>query len=61
MKRKDFLKHLFLCGCLLLREGGNHSIFFNPLANRCSAVPRHHEINRFLCAKICDDLGIKRP
>ena len=30
MKRRDFLRHLAAHGCQLLREGGRHSIFFNP-------------------------------
>ena len=45
-------------GCLLLREGGNHSWWLNPSLNRRSAVPRHNEINDHLAKKICNDLGI---
>jgi len=43
---------------MFVREGANHSVFFNSLLNRTSTVPRHSEINDFLAKKICKDLGI---
>ncbi len=58
MKRKDLIKHLLRHGCIFIREGANHSVFFNPLLNRTSTVPRHAEINDWLAKKICKDLGI---
>ncbi|MBU2731701.1 type II toxin-antitoxin system HicA family toxin [Acidithiobacillus ferridurans] len=58
MKRRDLLRHLTTHGCLLLREGGNHSWWHNPSLNKRSAVPRHSEINDHLAKKICNDLGI---
>jgi mRNA interferase HicA len=61
MKRKDLVSHLTQNGCKLLREGGNHSIYYNPLKNKISAVPRHNEINDFLARKICKDLEISKP
>lgn len=61
MKRRDLIAHLSQHGCVLLREGGNHSWWLNPQANRRSAVPRHNEINDFLAKKICRDLGIPSP
>lgn len=30
MKRNAFLKHLKSNGCILVREGANHSLFINP-------------------------------
>lgn len=59
MKRKDLIRHLATCGCLLLREGGNHSVYFHPVSRRTSSVPRHSEVNSFLAKKICKDLGIQ--
>ena len=59
MRRKDLIKHLFKNGCIFIREGARHSVFFNPLAKRVSAVPRHNEIDNFLAKKICRDLGIE--
>jgi len=58
MKRNDLIRHLRKQGCVFIREGGNHSIFFNPATGRVSSVPRHNEINDFLSKKICKDLGI---
>ena len=31
MKRREFLRHLADHGCVLDREGGNHSIYRNPV------------------------------
>jgi len=61
MKRHDLEKHLRLQGCVLLREGKKHSIYYNPSKELTSALPRHNEIAKGLCIKICKDLGIKQP
>ena len=58
MKRRALLKHLTEHGCELLREGSNHSWWWNPPLNKRSAVPRHTEIVDALARKICKDLGI---
>ena len=58
MKRKDLIRYLLKNGCIFIREGANHSVFFNPLLNKTSTVPRHSEVNDFLAKKICRDLGI---
>lgn len=58
MKRTKLIKHLTKNGCYLLREGGKHSIFYNPVTNKVSAVPRHTEIKQFIAEKICKDLDI---
>ena len=59
MKRVDSLRHLTKEGCVFVREGGNHSIFFNPSTKRSSTVPRHNDVDNFLAKKICRDLGVK--
>jgi mRNA interferase HicA len=61
MKRHELLKHLKEHGCLLLREGGRHSVFWNPVNGNTSAVPRHTEIADLLASKICKDLAIPAP
>jgi len=61
MKRKSLIKHLFKSGCIFIREGAKHSVFFNPLMKKSSTVPRHIEIDNFLAKKICRDLGIEPP
>ena len=61
MKRVDLIRHLEQHGCYLLRDRGRHSVYVNPTNNQTSAVPRHREINDFLCRRICRDLGIREP
>jgi len=61
MKRKALIKHILKEGCIFIKEGAKHSLFFNPLTKRFSTVPRHNEIDKFLANKICRDLGIKLP
>jgi mRNA interferase HicA len=61
MKREDLIKHLRKNGCIFIREGARHSVFFNPLLRKTSTIPRHTEINNLLAKKICQDLGIESP
>ncbi len=61
MKRRELIRYLEMNSCLLLREGGNHTIYYNPLNRRTSAVPRHTEIVDILARKICKDLDIPVP
>jgi len=61
MKRLDLIRHLEKSGCVLLREGGNHSVYVNRAARKASTIPRHREINEFLTRKICRDLEIRQP
>jgi len=61
MKRYDLVQHLLHEGCVLVREGAKHSVFFNPALQRSSTVPRHKEINAFLSKKVCRDLSIELP
>ena len=57
MKRQELIRHVEANGCRLLREGVKHSVYFNPVNNQTTAVPRHRELNDFLARKICRDLG----
>ncbi len=61
MKRKDLIKHLRKSGCVFIREGAKHSVFFNSSVRKLSTMPRHTEIDNFLAKKICRDLGIESP
>ncbi len=61
MKRRDLVRHILKNGCIFIREGARHSVFFNPLMKRTSTVPRHKEIHNNLAKKICQDLGIELP
>lgn len=58
MKRRKLESHLNEHGCTFVREGGNHSLWANVLANTQSTVPRHNEIVDWLASKICKDLKI---
>ena len=48
-------------GCVLLREGANHTFYVNPSVKKTSSVPRHNEINNDLARKICKDLQVPQP
>ncbi len=61
MKRRKLIRHLEENGCLFLREGGKHTIYYNPSNNRTSAIPRHSEIVDILVKNICKDLEIFSP
>jgi mRNA interferase HicA len=61
MKRVDLIRHLEKHGCVMLREGGHHTVYLNRAARKVSTVPRHREINEFLARKICRELGIADP
>jgi mRNA interferase HicA len=57
MKRDQLVRYLRTNDCILLREGGRHSWWFNPTLNKRSAVPRHTEISDFLQRKSVKTLG----
>ena len=61
MKRRDLVRHLEVNGCVLLREGGRHTIYGHPERGTSSAIPRHTEIKGRLVVKICRDLEIAPP
>ena len=61
MKRLDLIRHIEKSGYVMLREGGNHTVYVNRLAKKVSTVPRHREINDFLTRKICRELDIGPP
>jgi mRNA interferase HicA len=52
------MRHVTAHGCLILREGGNHTVVVNPANRRQSSVPRHNEIGRFTARAICRQLEI---
>ena len=61
MKRTDLERHLHEQGCLFLREGGRHTIWWNPGNRKVSSIPRHREVNDFTTRKICRDLEVTTP
>ena len=61
MKRHAVLRHLRRNGCVLKREGAEHSLWMNPQTGAVETIPRHTEIADRLVEKICRGLGIPRP
>ena len=61
MKRRFLLKHLNRHGCIIVREGGKHTIVKNPTTGAESQVPRHREIKTATSRGICKDLGVEPP
>jgi predicted RNA binding protein YcfA (HicA-like mRNA interferase family) len=41
LKRREFIRHLEAHGCPFKREGGDHSIYWNPSTGRREPIPRH--------------------
>ncbi len=58
MKRTSLLRHLRRFGCILKREGRQHSLWVNPQNGRVEAIPRHVEIPNNLARKICRGLDV---
>ena len=61
MKRETLLRHLRRCGCVVRREGKEHSFWENPQTGHAEAVPRHVEIANLLAKRICQKLSIADP
>ena len=61
MKLGDLERHLRKHKCLVLREGGGHTIYKNEKNGKTAAVPRHNEIDNVMAIKICKTLEIERP
>ena len=58
MKRKELIRQLTQAGCVLLRSGASHDIYFNPENGLKQPVPRHTEIDNALAKHIKKYLGI---
>ncbi len=57
MKQRDLIKKITQEGAILLRHGGNHDWYRNPLSGVSQPVPRHREIHQFLAQHIIRKLG----
>ncbi|MCR5589359.1 MAG: type II toxin-antitoxin system HicA family toxin [Bacteroidales bacterium] len=58
MKRQVLIKFLTENNCILLREGGRHSLYKNLSNGKFTAVPRHPDIQEMTVKSICKQLGI---
>ena len=61
MKRRELIRHLESHGCSLKREGGEHSLYYNPATKQMQAIPRHTEVADILAKKICRKLSVPDP
>jgi mRNA interferase HicA len=59
MKINKLIRYLGKNGCIIIREGSNHTLYRNITNGKISTVPRHSDIKENLCRKICKDLGIE--
>lgn len=57
MKRRDLIKRLEEIGCKLVRHGGKHDWYSNPVTKQSQPVPRHSEINENLARSILKKLS----
>jgi predicted RNA binding protein YcfA (HicA-like mRNA interferase family) len=44
MKRNDLIKNICENGCILIRHGGKHDWYQNPVTKVSQPIPRHNEI-----------------
>jgi predicted RNA binding protein YcfA (HicA-like mRNA interferase family) len=52
MKRMDLIKTIEGFGCVLVRHGGKHDWYMNPVTGVSQAVPRHRDIGEGLSRRI---------
>ena len=52
MKRLDLIKAIEASGCVLVRHGGRHDWYRNPVTGVCQPVPRHREVKERLAQRI---------
>jgi len=52
MKRGDLIKAIEASGCVLVRHGGRHDWYRNPVTGVSQPVPRHREVKEPLARRI---------
>jgi mRNA interferase HicA len=52
MKRVDLIKAIEASGCVLVRHGGRHDWYRNPVTGVSQPVPRHREVKEPLARRI---------
>ena len=57
MKRLDLIRAIGKMGCVLIRPGGKHDWYQNPITKVAQPVPRHREIRESLAKHIIRMLG----
>jgi predicted RNA binding protein YcfA (HicA-like mRNA interferase family) len=57
VRRTDLVRFLESRGCLLIRRGGKHDWYQNPVTKISQPVPRHREIADTLAKHIIEMLS----
>jgi predicted RNA binding protein YcfA (HicA-like mRNA interferase family) len=52
MKRAELIRTIEAMGCVLIRHGGKHDWYQNPVTKMSQPVPRHREIKDTLAKHI---------
>ena len=52
MKRTELIRTIEAMGCVLIRHGGKHDWYQNPVTKMSQPVPRHREIKDTLAKHI---------
>ena len=52
MKRRELIKRIESMGAVLIRHGGKHDWYQNPVTGVSQPVPRHNEIKELLARHI---------
>jgi len=58
LKRRDLIAESERAGCVLVRNGGRHDVYRNPINGRQAPLPRHREIADAMCKLIRKQLGL---
>jgi mRNA interferase HicA len=61
VKLRELEQHLTEHDCLVVRQGGNHTLWQNPRTGKVAPVPRHREVKEGTVHAICRQLEIDRP
>ena len=57
MKRRDLIGKLEELGCVLVRHGGSHDWYTNPITKKSQPVARHNEIHEELAKSVIRKLS----
>lgn len=58
VKRRDLIKYPEQNGFILIREGGNHTIYAN--GTKIIPVKRHNQLDRITANELCKQAGLEK-
>lgn len=61
MKRRQFIKYLNQNNCGFIKHGKKHDKYLNTTNGKKTVIPRHPELDDYLCELICKQLDIPVP